>query len=415
VRTNEQKSPSKRGKEVTKHANTSKTLIGMRLLPLAAIAVLTFGCQERETPQALPTPEVTVAMPQSQEVIEYERFTGRTVPLEQVELRARVSGYLTKILFQPGAEVKKGDLLFEIDPRPYKAALDQVEADIKQAEARVKRLTAEFARAATLLKSNAISREEYDKTAGDQAETVAIVESTKARLESAQLDYQFTKITAPISGQIGDRLVDVGNLVVGGQANTTHLTTIVAMDPMYVAVDIDENTMQRVQQAVRDGRIVMKTKDQEIPIEMGLPINKSAYPFKGTIDFFNNRIDPKTGTIKMKALFANPKPEIGPRVLTPGMFVRVRIPMGEPKKSLVVPESALGTDQGSRFLYVVNDKNQAVRLEATVGVLQDGFRVIEQVQGADNAKARDLRPDERVIVKGLQRVRPGMTVDPKTK
>jgi RND family efflux transporter MFP subunit len=337
------------------------------------------------------------------------------VPLEQVELRARVSGYLKKILFQPGAEVKKGDLLFEIDPRPYKAALDQAEAAVKQTEARVKRLNSEFARAESLLSKKAISREEYDKIAGDLAETVAMVESAKASVESAQLDYQFTKITAPISGQIGDRLVDVGNLVVGGQGNTTHLTSIVAMDPMYVAVDIDENTMQRVQQAVRDGRIVLKSKDKEIPIEMGLPINKSAYPFKGAIDFFNNRIDPKTGTIKMKAVFPNPKPEVGSRILTPGMFVRVRIPLGEPKKSLMVPESALGTDQGSRFLYVVNDKNQAVRLEATVGVLIDGLRVIEQVQGANDTKARDLRPDERVIVKGLQRVRPGMTVDPKTK
>jgi RND family efflux transporter MFP subunit len=400
---------------MTTHANTCKMPIGMRLLPLAAIAVLPFGCQERESPQDLPAPEVTVATPQAQEVTEYERFTGRTVALEQVELRARVSGYLTKILFQPGAEVKKGDLLFEIDPRPYKAALDQVEADINQANARVTRLNADFARAETLLSRNAVSREEYDKIAGDRAESVAMVASAKARFESAELDYQFTKITAPISGQIGDRLVDVGNLVVGGQGNTTHLTTIVAMDPMFVAVDIDENTLQRVQQAVRDGRIVLKTKEQEIPIEMGLPINKGAYPFKGTIDFFNNRIDPKTGTIKMKAKFPNPKPEVGPRVLIPGMFVRVRIPVGEPKKSLVVPESALGTDQGSRFLYVVNDKNQAVRLEATVGALQDGFRVIEQVQGANDAKARDLRPDDRVIVRGLQRVRPGMTVDAKTK
>jgi membrane fusion protein, multidrug efflux system len=182
------------------------------------------------------------------------------------------------------------------------------------------------------------------------------------------------------------------------------------MDPMFVAFDLDENTLQRLQQAVRDGRVKIK-KEEDIPVEMAVPIHKTTYPLKGTINFVNNRVDPKTGTIKVKAIFPNPKPPVGPRVLTPGMFVRVRVPIGAARKSVMVPETALGTDQGNRFLYVVNDKNLAIRLEVTPGVLEDGFRVIEQVKGPDGN--RGLRLDERVIVQGLQRVRPDMPVDPK--
>jgi RND family efflux transporter MFP subunit len=236
--------------------------------------------------------------------------------------------------------------------------------------------------------------------------------AAKAKVSGEKLNLEWSKIYAPIGGTIGDRLVDVGNLVTGGQASTTLLTTIVAVDPMDVSFDLDENTLQRLEQAVRDGRI--KVDAGNIPVEMGLPIHNSGYPLKGNIKFFNNQVDPKTGTIRVKAEFPNPKPPVGNRVLVPGMFVRLRVPIGDPRKELLVPESALGTDQGRRFLYTVNDKNVAIRLEATIGALQDGLRVIQDVQVPGDPKPRALRPDERVIVNGLLRVRAGITVDPKT-
>jgi RND family efflux transporter MFP subunit len=380
------------------------------------ISLIAAGCSERDTAQAaLPTPEVTVASPTAAEVIEYESFTGRTVPVEQVELRARVTGYLTTVQFQPGSDVKKGDPLMNIDPRPYQADLDRTDAEIKQAEARLERLNSEYQRAQKLRTRGALSQEDLDKALGDRAEATAALAAAQAKLSGEKLNLEWCAITAPLSGRIGDRVVDVGNLVTvvkGGEGFNTPLTTIVAVDPMNVSFDLDENTLERLQQAVRDGHI--KAADGDIPVEMGLPIHKGSYPLKGAINFINNQVDPKTGTIKVKAQFANPKPENGPRVLTPGMFVRLRVPVGEARKALLVPESALGTDQGRKFLYTVSDKDTALRLEATVGPTQGSLRVIEQVQGPEDPAPRSLRADERVIVKGIQRVRTGAKVDAKS-
>jgi RND family efflux transporter MFP subunit len=377
------------------------------------LGLLTFGCQKTdESKSTLPTPEVTVATPRQQEVVDYEKFTGRTEPVEQVEIRARVSGYLDKIHFQPGAYVKKGDPLFEIDPRPYRTALERAEAEVTQVEARVERLNADVERSRILAGKGALSREDFDKVVGDRAEAVASVRSFKAKVTGAKLDLEFTKVEAPLTGEIGDRLVSEGNLVTGGQGNTTLLTTIVAVDPMDAVFDLDENTLQRLQKAVRDGRIKVK-EGAEIPVELGLHVDGSAYPFKGTINFVNNRVNPKSGTIRVKARFGNPKPDVGSRPLTAGMYARMRVPIGEPRTVWMVPESALGTDQGNRFLYVVDEQNKAVRLEVTAGSLEDGLREIENVKGPGDANLRSLRPDDRVIVQGLQRVRTGMTVDPK--
>jgi multidrug efflux system membrane fusion protein len=380
------------------------------LLALPALAVLTAGCQHGPGQESLPPPEVTVAPPAQHELIDYERFTGTITPIEKVDIHARVSGYLTKIFFQPGAEVKKDEPLFQIDVREYKDALDRALAEVDKTEARVQRLTAELERNQGLLKNNGISKQDYDKSVADLAEAKAFVKYSKAQVATARLDVDFTKIEAPISGLIGDWLVTEGNLVTGGQGNTTLLTTIVAVDPMDAAFDVDENTLQRLQKDVREGRI--KVKNGEIPVEMGLSVDASGYPHKGTINFVNNQVDPKTGTIKVKARFPNPKPAVGARPLVAGAFARIRVPVGELRTVWTVPESALGTDQGQRYLYVVDDSNAAVRLDVDPGSLENGHREILGVKKPAEDKYRAIQPKERVIVKGLQRVRPGMTVAP---
>ena len=373
------------------------------------------GCNKGEQPAAaakMPAPEVTVAVAVEQQVTDYETFQGRTEPMEEVEVRARVSGYLVKADFTPGIEVQKGKLLFEIDPRPYQADLDRAEAAVKQAEAREKRLTTELERSQKLREKGMVSVEDFEKAVGDKAEASAAVIAAKANVGGNRLNLQFTKIECPITGKIGDRLVDVGNLVMGGQGATTLLTTIVSVDPIAVGFDVNENTFLRVQQAVREGRIG-EMKAGEIPVELGLNLHGTDYPIRGVIDFVNNRIDPKTGTIRLKAQFKNPKPSRGERVLASGIFVRLRVPIGQPRKAQLVPDSALGSDQGRKFLYTVNDKNEAVRLESTTGILQNGLRVIESVQSLADKSPRPLRADEKIIIRGIQRVLPGAVVVPK--
>jgi RND family efflux transporter MFP subunit len=384
------------------------------LLGFLCLSILTAGCSNEPGKEQLPPPEVTVAPPVQKELIDFERFSGRTEPIEQVEIRARVSGYLTAIKFKPGAEVTKGQPLFEIDQRQYQAALDRAKAEVERAKARVQRLTADVERARIAFSKDAISREDYDKVVGDLAEAKAAIEYTKTQVVSAELDLGFTTIEAPLTGKIGDWLVTEGNLVTGGQGTTTLLTTIVSVDPMDAVFDLDENTLQRVEKEVRDGRIKLEAEGGGIPAEMGLNVDGTAYPFKGTINFVNNRVDPKTGTIRLKARFPNPKPAVGTRPLVPGVFARIRVPVGEPRKVLMVPESSLGDDQGARYLYVVDDKNTAVRLDVTPGSLENGMREIINVKGSGDSASRPLRPDERVIVKGIQRVKPGRVVDPKT-
>jgi multidrug efflux system membrane fusion protein len=381
------------------------------LIGLLAFTLLTVGCQHGPGVESLPPPEVTVAAPTQHELIDYERFTGSLAPVEKVDIRARVSGYLTKIDFQPGAEVEKGQPLFQIDPREYKDALDRALAEVDKTEARVERLTAELERNKILLARNGISKEDYDKSVADLAEAKAFVKFSKAQVATARLDVGFTKIEAPISGLIGDWLVTEGNLVTGGLGNTTLLTTIVSVDPMDAVFDADENTVQRLQKDVREGRIKVKGGD-EIPVEMGLSVDAGGYPFKGTINFVNNQVDPKTGTIKVKARFSNPKLAVGKRLLIVGEFARIRVPIGEARTVLTVPESSLGTDQGQRYLYVADDKNVAVRLDVNEGSLENGLREIIGVKKPAEDKYRPIQPNERVIVKGLQRVRPGMTVAP---
>jgi RND family efflux transporter MFP subunit len=340
---------------------------------------------------------VTVSRPVEREVTDYADYTARTAAVDSVELRARVSGYLDKVNFKEGALVQKGDILFEIDPRTYTAVLQSAEGNLTAAEARVTRLDADYARAQRVVGSAAMSREDYDKVVGDRAEAIASRAALKAAVERARLDVSFTKVVAPISGRISRYNVTVGNLVQAGDlTGGTLLTTIVSVDPMYAYFDVDENTVLRVKQLIREGKA--KTPDApDIPVWLGLA-NENGFPHRGVINFIDNQVNPKTGTQRVRGVFPN-KDE----ALSPGYFARVRVPIGEPHKALLVTERALDTDQGQKVVYVVGGDNTVVTRPVRLGALHDGLREITD----------GLKPGEQVIVNGLQQVRPGLTVEPK--
>lgn len=375
-------------------------------------------------------PEVTVSVPVSRELVDYEVFTGRIEPTEKIELRARVSGHLTKVHFKPGTEVNKGDLLAEIDPQPFETDLAKANADVAQAEARLTRLSGTLKRTEAARAKGASTEEELQNAIGETAEAAAAVEVAIANRKTAEINLGYCQLRAPISGRIGDRMIDEGNLVTGGPSgafSSTLLTTIVAVDPVSVLFDMDENTLVRLQQAIRDGKLEVPAENS-VSVEVGLPIHQNEYPIKGIVRFINNQVESKTGTILIKADVPNPKPEKGARVLTAGMFTRVRIPIGKPRTALLVPESALGSDQGSRFLFVVDDAGKAVRLNAKTGLQHGDLREIVSVKASDASASkpqqgdehksglrqiglpRPLNADEQIIVRGLQRVRSGIEV-----
>ena len=376
---------------------------------LLAGVLAPLGC-ERPTPPIQPPKPITVSVrkPVSEYVTDFEEFTGRTQAVYDISIRARVTGYLDKVYFKDGAEVKEGDLLIEIDPRPYKAELARAEATLTQSEAHLKRLEADFRRASTLLARGGIGREEYDKIAGDRAEAEAAVGIAAASRDASKLSEEFTRIKSPITGRLSRRLVDPGNLV---KADDTILTSIVSLDPLYVYFDVDERTMLELRRLVREGK--MPSRDvAEVKILAGLADEvdlegNQEFPHEGTINFSDNKVEAGTGTLSVRASIENPKTEASTsRVLSPGLFIRVRLPVGSPHKSILVPEQAIGTDQGRKFLYVVNGKEGKDEVGTVdyrpvqVGKLDRGLRVVE----------KGINPGERVIVSGLQRVRPGAKV-----
>lgn len=365
---------------------------------LIALALGLAGCTRPslEAPASAP-PVVSVSYPLEQTVTDYADFTGRTAAVETVEMRARVWGYLKKVNFQEGALVKKGDVLFEIDPSTYDAALKQADGNLVSMQARLRRQDADLARARQLVSSGSISREEYDKTAGDRGETAASLQALRAAVERAKLDLGFTKVTAPISGRVSRYNITEGNFVQSGdQGGGTLLTTIVSMEPMYVYFDVDENTVLRVRAMIRAGK-AKSAREAKIPVYLGLA-NEEGHPHQGTLNFVDNQINPKTGTLRIRGVFPN-KDEI----LSPGLFARVRVPIGEAHSALLVSERAIDTDQGQKILYIVDGKNEVVVRPIRMGARHQGLRVIEE----------GLKSGERVIVLGLQQVRPGLAVEPK--
>jgi RND family efflux transporter MFP subunit len=375
----------------------SSTFLAGSALVLGFSFALT-GCtpapSEAPAPTAIP---VTVSYPVERYVTDHADFTARTAAVDSVEVRARVWGNLDKVNFKEGALVQKGDVLFEIDPRTYQAALAQAEGNLTSLQARLTRLDADLLRAQQLMVTKALSREEYDKTAGDRREAAASLQALGAAVDRARLDLEFTKVTAPVSGRVSRYLVTVGNLIQSGdQGGGTLLTTLVSVDPMYAYFDVDEHTVLRVRQLIREGK-AKSARAVEVSVWLGLA-NEGGFPHRGTINFVDNQVNPKTGTLRLRGVFPNQD-----EALSPGYFGRVRVPIGLPHQSVLVSDRALDTDQGQKVVYVVDMDNQVVSRPVRLGALHDGLREI----------TNGLKPGERVIVNGLQQVRPGITVEPR--
>jgi RND family efflux transporter MFP subunit len=366
------------------------------LCVLAGWCVLLNACQQQQaSAPPPPPPKVTVSQPVVREVVEWDEYTGRLEAVESVEVRARVSGYLQTVHFTDGAIVKKGALLFVIDPRPYQAELNRAKAALEQAIARHERTQKDFARAQQLVKSRAISEEEVDTRGADQREARESVQAARAAVEAARLNVEFTEVKAPISGRIGRHLVTQGNLINGGTAESTFLTTIVSLDPIYCYFEADERSYLKYVRLSRTGERP-SSRDVRNPAYLALA-NETGFPHQGYIDFVDNRLDPNTGTMMGRAVLPNPE-----LMLTPGLFARVRITGSGKYKALLLPDEAFGTDQTQRFAFVVNDQNTVEYRQVELGPMSDGLRVVRN----------GLKPEDWVIVNGVQRVRPGAKVDP---
>lgn len=367
------------------------------------MAAVISGCTSDQKSEQVPPPppEVTVGQVVERPVVDYEQFTGRMAAAENVEVRARVRGYLKAVHFTDGQEVRAGTLLFEIDPRTFEAELKNTEGQKAQWLAKRDKAQADVSRYEELVPTGAASAQDLDKARAELGEAIAAISSADAAIELAKLDIEFSRIAAPIAGQLGRALITEGNLVQAGPGEEALLTTIVSLDPIYVYFDVDERSLLRFRDRGRavtpEGQALPTLADLQIPVFLGLA-NDQGFPYSGVLNFADNRVDPSTGTIQVRGTFDNSK-----RLFKPGLFARVRVPASESYEALLVSDLALGTDQGRKFVLVVNDQNVVERRFVDPGPLQDdGLRVI--VSG--------LTSGEWVVVNGLQRARPGKPVTP---
>ncbi len=365
------------------------TILLVGLWPLIGL----LGCGKEPQPRVQP-PEVIVSRPLKKKVTEFLEFPGTTSALEFVEIRARVEGWLESVDFKPGARVEKGDLLFVIDPKPYQAQVDQNEASVKGREADLSLKEANLKRSRQLLSTGSISQLQYDVQTAEELVADSQVGIAKANLEKAKLDLSYTSVTAPITGRVSRNYVDVGNLV--GAKDKTLLTEIVNDDSVYVYFDMSERDLLMLMR--RWPRIQTETpSDRDRPPAYLQLADESGYPHEGKIDFAEPRIDPSTGTLRVRAVFPNEK-----KLLLPGLFGRVRVPLVE-KEALLVPELAVGIAQAGRYVLVVNKDRVVEQRLVETGRLEGTLRVID----------KGLKEDEWVVVNGIQRARPGAKVIPK--
>ncbi len=401
----------------------------LSLLPLALLALMAVSCDEKHPkPAEMPPPVVEVAQPIERSVSDYQVFTARTQAVQSVDLKARVTGYLTKINFKDGDMVKEGETLFQIDDRPYKAALDQgkgsleaAKASLDVAKANLVKAQADYDIGLKVQKDNpgAISEQELTRRLGARDEARASIAQAKGSidqatgaLENAQLNFDWCKVTSPIGGRATRHLVDVGNLI---SQNITTLVNVVSLKPMWAYINLDQNTAQGVQKLVREGKI-KAFREGEIPVAMGVGVgNDQSFPIAGVIDYVGNQLDPNTGTIQVRSVFPNEN-----ETLVAGVFARIRVPLTAPHAALLVNDRAIGTDQGQKFVLVVNDKNEVEYRPVEVGQLHDDLREVLRYRtimepGADgkdvSKQVEVLKAADRLIVNGLQRVRPGDKVD----
>lgn len=345
------------------------------------------ACTRVQTAAAVPDlPQVTAAKAVGHDVTEWDEFTGRLEPVQSVGVRPRVSGLVSTVSFDEGSMVRQGQVLFQLDDRPFVAQVERLRAELAQAKAARDRSASELQRADRLATENAMSLEERERRASAATEAGARVEAVAAALRAAELDLEFTKVVSPIDGRVSRALVTRGNLVSGGQGEATLLTTVVSVDPIYASFDADEQAF------LRYGDRVRKHTGPDLPIEMALA-DEQEFPHRGTLSFLDNQLDPSTGTINGRAIFRNPD-----RRLTPGLFVRLRVPGTAAYKGVLVEDRAVGTDLDRRFVLVVGNDKSIESRTVTLGPLAEGLRVVRS----------GLTAGELIVVNGLQRVRPGM-------
>jgi RND family efflux transporter MFP subunit len=364
-------------------------------IPMSLMGALLAGCGEQKTQAqaAPPPPTVTVSKPTKKLVSDRDEYVGRFIAFDYVEMRARVSGYLEKIQFKDGQLVKEGEPLFLIDPRPFQAALDQAKAAVQQAKANLAFAESDLKRGESLRTGTTITQQALDQRLQASRVAAASVTAQEAAVKQSELDLSFTELNAPISGRIGDRRVSIGNLVSGGATGSTLLATIASIDPIRFEFTMDEASYLRYLRMASSSNAA--DRGMTLPVRLKL-IDEDAYTHEGKIDFVDNAIDRSSGTIRGRAQFTNADGR-----LTPGMFGRVQIATSAPAEAMLVPDTAIGTEQVRKFVYVLDANNVATPKYVTLGQLVDGLRVVN-----------GLKADDTVIVNGLMRVRPGAKVTP---
>ena len=361
------------------------------LLPVLVLA----GCGAKPADPP-PPPAVTAAAVPEREVTDWDEFTGRLEAVDQVEIRPRVTGYIERVAFAEGKEVRKGEVLFEIDPRPYQAELARAEAQLAEARTGAELAAREVARARRLVAVQAISREEYDARVSAQAQGDASVQAAQAAVRTARLNLDWTRVRAPIAGRVSRAEVTAGNLVLAGPPTATLLTTVMSLDPVYVYFDADERTYLKYAGLARDGTRP-SSRDARTPIYLGLIDEDGQFPHKGYVDFVDNTVNPETGTIRARAVFSNKD-----HAFTPGLFARLKLEGSGQYRATLVVDRAVGTDQDKKFVLVLKPDSTVDYRSVQLGRLVDGLRVVTS----------GLKQGDEVVINGLQRVRPGMKVTP---
>ena len=364
--------------------------VGFLLALLAAS-----GCRKASAPSQGPLP-VNVVTVVEKEVNEWDEFTGRLDPVESVEIRPRVSGYITEIHFEAGAIVKKGDLLYIIDPRPYQADFDRAAAEVERMDAQLKLAQIELNRATELRNKNTISASEFDQKAATFQGAAASKASAEAAKNAAALNLEFTQIKSPIDGRVSDQRITVGNLVQPGAGPESVLTTVVSVDPIYAKVDADENAVLKYVKLSEEGKRV-SARTAKIPawVELG---NETDFPHEGYVDFVDNRLDPSTGTIRARVVLKNWNPSF----ITPGFFARVRVAGATPYRAALVEDKVISSQQGLKYAFVVKPDNTLERRNLETGSLFEGKRIVKH----------GLKDGEKVVSTRLQLLQAGMKVTP---
>jgi membrane fusion protein, multidrug efflux system len=378
-----------------------KRVLAKTLFALAVVGTAVFGYLESNAPvNAAPVPQaappampVAVAAAIERRVTEWDEFSGHLEAIDRVDVRSRVAGYIESIHFRPGSIVTKGDTLFVIDSKPFAAELARAEATLAAAEARLALTTSELTRAERLLEGRAIAQREFEARQNAHHDAKASIQAAQATLDIARLNYGYTRITAPISGRVSRAEVTVGNLVTAG-ASGPPLTTIVSLSPIYATFEADEQTFLKF--ATNAARRASERDTNGMVIQMGLA-NEEGTPRRGRIEFVDNKLDPQSGTIRVRAMFENRD-----GLLTPGLFARLKVSGGGERTAVLISDRAVGTDQSRKFVLVVGDDNQVSYREVKLGPIVDGLRVVRE----------GVKAGELIVVNGVQRVRPGMQVAP---